>query len=106
MEKEALAVVWACEKLHLYLYGRRFILFTDNRAIQLVFSNPKSNPPLRIKRWALRLMSYDYEIRHKPGIDNIADYLSRHPLDSITNDFEEVESYISFVAEQATMKDL
>ena len=101
MEKEALAVVWACEKLHLYLYGRRFILFTDNRAIQLIFSNPKSNPPLRIKRWALRLMSYDYEIRHKPGIDNIADYLSRHPLDSITNDFEEVESYISFVAEQA-----
>jgi hypothetical protein len=74
VEKEALAVVWACEKLYLYLYGCEFKLITDIRAVQLIFENPKSNPPLRIKRMALRLMSYDFTVRHKPGAENIADF--------------------------------
>ena len=28
-EREALAIVWAIERLHLYLYGGHFNLFTD-----------------------------------------------------------------------------
>ena len=48
VESEALAVVWACEALYLYLYGRRFKLITDNKAVELIFKNPNSNPPLRI----------------------------------------------------------
>ena len=58
IEKEALAVVWACEKLHLYLFGREFVMVTDNRAVELIFRNPKRDPPLRIKRWVLRLVGY------------------------------------------------
>ena len=54
-EKEALAIVWAIERLHLYLYGKRFTLFTDCKPVQLIFSNPKSKPPARIERWNLRL---------------------------------------------------
>ena len=46
VEKEAFAVVWACERLHLYLVGRKFRLVTDNRGVILIFRNPKSNPPL------------------------------------------------------------
>ena len=37
-EKEALALVWSCERLELYLLGRRFTLITDNRAVQLIYS--------------------------------------------------------------------
>ncbi len=36
MEKEGLAVVWACEKFHLYIYGQPFTIITDNRAIQII----------------------------------------------------------------------
>ena len=104
VEKEALAVVWACEKLHLYLYGREFKLITDNRAVQLIFENPKSNPPLRIRRMALRLMSYNFTIKHKPGSENIADVLSRHPLESSKedNNIDETESYVAFISTHAT----
>ena len=78
VEKEALAVVWACEKLHLYLYGSEFDIITDNKATELIFNNPRSTPKARIERWCLRLMPYKFNIKHQPGEYNIADYLSRN----------------------------
>ena len=33
-EREALAVVWVCEKFHLYLYGTTFKLFTDHKPLE------------------------------------------------------------------------
>lgn len=42
-EKEALAAVWGCEKFWFYIFGHRFKLVTDNRAVQLIFNNPNSN---------------------------------------------------------------
>lgn len=76
-EKEALALVWACEHFHFYLYGRdSFDLITDNKPVETIFS-PKSKPCARIERWVLRLQSYRYKIIHRPGKNNIADPLSR-----------------------------
>ena len=88
----------------MYLYGREFKLTTDNRAVQLIFENPKSNPPLRIRRMALRLMSYNFIIKHKPGSENIADFLSRHPLEFSKEDYniDETESYVAFISTHAT----
>ena len=47
-EREALTVVWAIEKLHLYLFGSHFKLLTDCKAVELIFNNPKSTPPVHI----------------------------------------------------------
>ena len=80
VEKEALVVVWACEKLHLYLYGCEFDIITDNKAVELIFGNAKSQPKARIERWCLRLLPYNFVVKHRPGISNIADYLSRNPM--------------------------
>ena len=99
IEKEGLGVVWACERLYLYLIGTKFTIITDNRAIELIYNNPKSNPPLRIRRWALRLMAFDYVIIHRPGEFNIADFLSRHPIDEPDND--NTECYINFICDYA-----
>jgi hypothetical protein len=81
------------------LVGRKFRLITDNRAVELIFRNQKSNPPLRIKRWVLRLMDYDFTIIHKPGAYNIADFLSRHPVEAndCTGTEEDTRSYVAFV---------
>ena len=74
-EKEALGAVWGCERFWLYLVGQRFKLVTDNRAVQLIFSNSAMKPPAGIERWALRLTQFDYEILHRPSEAN--DYFSR-----------------------------
>ena len=78
-EKEALAAVYGCERFWLYLFGSHFRLVTDNRAVQLIFGHSVSRPPARIERWALRLTQFDYEIVHRAGKLNDADFLSRQP---------------------------
>ena len=83
VEREALAVTLACEKHRVFLIGAPFLLLTDNRAVQLIYGNANSSPPPRIMRFNLRLLEYEFEIRHKPGKDNAADYLSRHPVDEV-----------------------
>ncbi|KAJ8339345.1 hypothetical protein SKAU_G00361310 [Synaphobranchus kaupii] len=78
-EREALACVWACERWHLYLYGRRFNLRTDHQALTTLLSASGSgHRPLRLHRWGERLRQYDYQLRFTPGRDNVvADLLSR-----------------------------
>ena len=76
-EKEALALVWACERFHLYLYGLpQFDLVTDHEALKVIYSK-KSKPSARIERWVLRLQPYNYQVCYVPSRKNIADALSR-----------------------------
>lgn len=48
-EKEALALVWAVERYHYFLFGRSFELVTDHKALETLFG-PKSKPCARIER--------------------------------------------------------
>lgn len=75
-EREALALVWACEKFHYYLYGKFFWLVTDHKPLVAIFGD-RLKPSPRIERWKLRLMAYDYKVMYRPGKNNIADPLSR-----------------------------
>lgn len=75
-EKEALALVWAIERSHFYLFGRQFDLITDHKPLEVIFG-PRSKPCARIERWVLRIQSYQYNVVYRPGKSNIADPLSR-----------------------------
>jgi hypothetical protein len=94
-EKEALAIVWACERFHLYLYGCKFKIYTDNQALKFIFNHEKVKPPPRIERWQLRLMPYNFEVIHKSGASNIADYLSRHPIEDKYNSTRMLNKFAS-----------
>ena len=71
-EKEALVVVWACERLHAYLYGTECELMTDHKPLECIFS-PKSKTCARIKEWLLRMHPYRFIVKYIPDPKNIAD---------------------------------
>ncbi|XP_048513420.1 uncharacterized protein K02A2.6-like [Athalia rosae] len=84
VDKEAYAIVWAVKRLYQYVYGRKFELITDNRAIQQIFSPDKSLPvfsAMRMQHYAIFLRGFTYTIRFKKSEHNAnADCLSRLPV--------------------------
>ena len=79
VELEALGITWACEKFDFYLVGRKFEVETDHKPlISLLGEKDLSQLPLRVQRFKMRLMRYDFSISHTPGnCMYIADFLSR-----------------------------
>ena len=43
-EREVLAAVWACERFHLYIYGKPIDIYTGNKPLVQVYGNPNSKP--------------------------------------------------------------
>ena len=79
VEKEALAVTWACEKFDYYLIGRRLQIESDHKPLVTILGEKDlSCLPVKVQRLMLRLMRYNYGIFHAPGKDMfIADVLNR-----------------------------
>ena len=79
IEKEALAITWACEKFNYYLLGREFEVETDHKPlVSILGEKDLSQLPLRVQRFKLRMMRYSYTIFHTPGNKMyLADSLSR-----------------------------
>ena len=67
IEKETLAIVFACEKFHDYLYGRSFVVFSDHRPLKSIFSKSITQCPPRIQRFILRLQKYRFDLDFVPG---------------------------------------
>ncbi|UYV82347.1 K02A2.6-like [Cordylochernes scorpioides] len=88
-EKEALAIVFATSKLRQYLFGRKFVLKSDHKALTTVFGNKRLPPPLianRLHRWALELSNFDFDIRYTNKDTMLcADAFSRLPLEEINS---------------------
>ncbi len=108
-EREALAIVWACEHLHLYIYGKPLTVYTDHKPLVSIFGNPSSKPPPRIERWALRLQPYQLTVHYRTGDGNPADYLSRHPskqTNAASREQKIAEEYVHYIATTSTPKAL
>nr|GEW42184.1 putative reverse transcriptase domain-containing protein [Tanacetum cinerariifolium] len=70
------AVVFALKILRHYLYGIKFIVFTDYKSLKHVLNQKELN--MRQRCWLELLADYDCEIRYHPGKANVvADALSR-----------------------------
>ena len=82
-EREALAIRWGVQKLRKYLLGApKFQIITDHRPLVSMFNNGKQDLPPRIERFIVDIQGYDWEVIYKkPGKNNIADYMSRHPVE-------------------------
>ena len=106
-EREALALVWPCERYHAYIYGMKFDLVTNHKPLEVIYG-PRSKPYARIERWVLRLQPYDFRIIYSLGPGNIADPLSRllRSRNEVSNHKHGAEGYVRFVAINATPKAL
>jgi len=104
-EKEALAIVWAVEHFHLFLFGSEFTLVTDHKPLEIIYGQRTAKTSARIERWVLRLQPYAFKIVYKSGVNNPADYLSRHPTNESKRKQEKMtEQYINFVTEHSVPK--
>ena len=104
-EREALAVVWACEHFHIYVYGKPVTVVTDHKPLERLYNSSCAKPPVRIERWALRLQNYDARVVYRPGKENPADYMSRHPNREAVDSNQQqrvAEEYVNFVARYDT----
>ena len=74
---EFLALKWCVtEKFKDYLYGKSFVIYTDNNPLTYVLKSAKLDATSQ--RWLSQLEQYDFTIEYKPGVNNIvADALSR-----------------------------
>lgn len=69
IEREALAIVWSCQRLRNLLLGRHFTLVTDHQPLLKIYggdSLPKVASS-RLVRWAIILQPFDFEIKYKTG---------------------------------------
>jgi hypothetical protein len=76
-EGELLAAVYFVRLWRQYLYGERFVLKSDHQPLRWILTNTKLTD--KLARWAFMLSEFDFEVIHKPGVDNEMDCLSLFP---------------------------
>ena len=80
-ELEGLAIFKAVHFFAHFLYGRRFSVVTDHKALVAFLKSRVLNK--RLHGWVLQLLDFDFNIVYRPGVENQdADALSRQAWDS------------------------
>ena len=100
IEKETLAIAYACERFHQYVYGLDFEVESDHKPLEVLFKKSvKENPP-RIQRLRLRMLKYNMTIRYVPGIRLVlGDTLSRSydPNNTGSSTEEDIAVHVNMV---------
>lgn len=113
-EQEALACIWAMEKLKSYLLHRPFLLQTDSSCLKWLIQHPRNLG--RVGRWLLRISRYKFRVEHIRGKDNCtADCLSRPFSDfvipesdicsPIYNQLNQIVEFVSPINDIRTLQD-
>ena len=106
IEKEALAITWALEHWADVLIGMKFNVQTDHKPLIPLFSTKLIDElPVRIQRFRMRLMRFDFTIQHVPGkLLYTVDSLSISPQEADAHEpkpwndlHDEVECYVNAV---------
>ena len=92
IEKELLAIVFACERFYVYIYGRNMVTVeSDHQPLETIVRKPLNDAPKRLQRMLLQLQRYSLNVCYKKGKHMyMADTLSRAYLPE-TSQVAEVE---------------
>ena len=76
-ELESLAVAWAMEEFHHFLYASHFLLETDQKLLEAILSNSLNQATPGLQKILIRTFAYHFTVKYIPGSTNqLADYLS------------------------------
>lgn len=82
IEKEMLAIVFACKRFDQFILGNQVTIKTDHHPLISIFKKPLLNVPRRLQQMRLTLQRYDLNVEYVKGKNNVvADGLSRAPVD-------------------------
>ena len=86
IEKELLAIVFACEHFEAYIYGRDGVhIETDHKPLEMIVLKPLDKAPKRLQQMLLRLQKYNLQVQYKKGTHMyLADMLSRAHRPEVT----------------------
>ncbi|KAJ8657630.1 hypothetical protein O0I10_006696 [Lichtheimia ornata] len=75
-KRELLAIIFALNKFHQYLWGNHFTLCTDHKALVYIHTQKVANAMMI--NWLDTILEYSFDVVHIPGLDNtLPDQLSR-----------------------------
>ncbi len=113
IEKELLAIVFACEHFEYYVYGREDVnVETDHQPLVPIVLKPLNKAPNRLQRMLLRLQNFNLKVVYKKGQDVfLADTLSRAFLPAVkASDFvlylEEVDHTMTLAIPEDQLQEL
>ena len=79
--------------MRIYLLGApRFRIVTAHKTLVPLFNKVKAKVPPRIEKWIMEMQDVDYELVYEPGkgeanpLEELLDFLSRHPLPEAGHD--------------------
>ena len=85
-EREALAITWACEHFHIYIFGAPFTVFTDHKPLTSIFNNTRSQLSARIENATIR---HDRHIQTRPWQPS---WLSQPPSNAPTTKWQRTKN--------------
>ena len=107
IERECLDLVYACKSHHIYVFGKKFRMYCDNKTLLNLLKRPSSKLPLRIERMLLQLQGYEFEVGYAQSESNISDFISRHPTPEEREINENIyENYVNFITTTTVPKSL
>ena len=75
-KRELLAIIFALDKFHQFLWGNPFTLYTDHKALTYLHTQKVANPMMI--NWLDTILNYSFKVIHLPGLKNVLpDNLSR-----------------------------
>ena len=83
IERELLAIVFATQRFHQFVFGRKFSIITDHKPLVMIMDKPLTAAPARLQRMLVALQGYNFDLSFEKGVNHaLADGLSRFPNDA------------------------
>jgi RNase H-like domain found in reverse transcriptase/Reverse transcriptase (RNA-dependent DNA polymerase)/Integrase zinc binding domain len=78
IEKEAVAIRYACKKWHPLIFGKRLIIETDHKPLEIIYKKGISKAPPRLQRILFDIAQYSPKVVYKKGTEiPMADFFRR-----------------------------